>query len=128
MVSWCKSYWPNAFREKFMRSWRLLGGLIALLTVGVARIRSASPDDAGIDFFEKKIRPILIANCYECHSEKAKKLKGGLRLDTREGVRKGGDSGPVLVPGKPNESLLLKAVRYTDDELKMPLKGKLPDA
>src|SRR5262245_15328574 len=97
-------------------------GLIAGLLFCAPRAPSAASDDAGIEFFEKKIRPVLVAHCYECHSAKAKKLKGNLRLDSRDGVRKGGDTGPALVPGKPQDSLLIKAVRYTDDELKMPPK------
>jgi len=78
-------------------------------------------------FFEKKIRPVLVTHCYPCHSARAaavKKLRGGLRLDNREGVRKGGDSGAVIVPGKPDKSLLLEAMKY--ETLEMPPKGKLP--
>ena len=78
-------------------------------------------------FFEMKIRPVLVTHCYSCHSARAaavKKLRGGLRLDNREGVRKGGDSGAVIVPGKPRQSLLLKAMEY--QTLEMPPKGKLP--
>ncbi|MCX7665161.1 MAG: PSD1 and planctomycete cytochrome C domain-containing protein [Gemmataceae bacterium] len=74
------------------------------------------------EFFEKKIRPILIENCYECHSEK--KVKGELRLDRKALAFKGGESGPVIVPNKPQESLLIKAIRY-DGELKMPPRKKL---
>src|SRR5690348_8681537 len=84
----------------------------------------------GTEYFEKKIRPVLTEHCYKCHSteaEKAKKLKGGLRLDTRDGMRKGGDSGPAIVPGKADDSLLVKAVRH-DGDLKMPPTKKLPDA
>jgi hypothetical protein len=88
----------------------------------------AAPPAGDSEFFEKKIRPVLVQHCYKCHSAEAKKDKGGLRLDTRDGLRKGGDSGPALVPGKPDDSLLVKAVRYTDDALKMPPKGKLPEA
>src|SRR5205823_6140757 len=77
------------------------------------------------DFFESRIRPVLVENCYKCHS--AKKQKGGLALDSREGLRKGGDSGAAVMPGKPRESLLIKAVRQTGD-LKMPPDRKLPDA
>src|SRR5262249_9178323 len=61
----------------------------------------------GVQLFEKKIRPILAEHCYQCHSITAQKQRGGLYLDSREGLRKGGDSGPALVPGKPEESLLL---------------------
>ena len=83
-----------------------------------------SLDDA---VFETKIRPLLVERCYSCHSRAANKSKGGLRLDSREAILKGGDSGPAAVPGDPEKSPLLRAVRYTD-EFKMPPKGKLPDA
>src|SRR5678816_856202 len=68
------------------------------------------PDPAQIDFFEKKIRPVLVDKCYKCHSDKAEKLKGGLLLDTREGIRRGGDNGPAVVPGNLKESLLVDAI------------------
>jgi hypothetical protein len=89
---------------------------------------SISAGDPSIDFFEQKVRPVLATHCYPCHSAGAKKLKGGLSLDTRSGIRMGGDSGPAVVPGKPKQSLLLKAVSYTDENLRMPPKGKLPEA
>ncbi len=82
-------------------------------------------EDGRIDFFEKKIRPVLIEHCYGCHSASAKDVRGGLRLDSRAGVRRGGDSGLALVPGKPDESLLLAALRHGD--LKMPPDDKLPE-
>ena len=86
------------------------------------------PDPAGVQFFENKVRPVLVDNCYKCHSAKAqqaKKLKGELLLDTHDGLLKGGENGRPLVPGKPDESRLIMAVRYTDDDLKMPPKVKL---
>jgi cytochrome c553 len=73
-----------------------------------------------IQFFENKIRPVLANNCYKCHSQQAEKVKGGLLLDTKEGVLKGGENGPVIVPGDPEKSVLIKAVRYTDPDLQMP--------
>lgn len=82
--------------------------------------------DDGMDFFEKKVRPLLADRCYECHSPD-KKVKGGLRLDTRDGWTKGGDTGPAIVPGEPDKSLLISAVRYKDRDLQMPEKRKLPD-
>ncbi len=89
--------------------------------------QTISPSD--LQFFESKIRPLLTNNCYKCHSRDADKIKGGLMLDTREAWLHGGNTGPAIVPGKPDESLLIQAVRYTDDELKMPPKGeKLSDA
>ncbi len=85
---------------------------------------AADPTPADLAFFEQKVRPTLAAKCYSCHSAEAKKIKGGLRLDTAEGIRRGGDSGAaVVVPGQPNASLLIQAVRH--DGLKMPPDGKL---
>jgi hypothetical protein len=84
---------------------------------------AATLSKAQSDFFENKVRPVLADHCYKCHSTKAEKLKGGLLLDSREAVLKGGDSGPALVPGDPDKSLLIKAVRYTDADLQMPPKG-----
>src|ERR1700722_15293247 len=96
---------------------------LVLLLIGAV---SGAPSEADLDFFEKKVRPVLADNCYSCHSTATKRPKGGLLLDTREGLLKGGDSGPALGPGKPEESLLLKAVRH-DGDTKMPPKGKLPE-
>ena len=79
-------------------------------------------------FFEAKIRPVLVTHCGKCHASTAEKLRGGLRLDSREGLRLGGDSGPAIVPGQPDESLLIRAIRYRDEDLRMPPKAKLPDA
>jgi hypothetical protein len=83
--------------------------------------------DDGLGFFESKIRPVLVEHCYPCHSSKAEKIKGGLRLDTRDAARAGGDTGPAVVPGQPGESLILDALAHGDDFPKMPPKGKLPD-
>lgn len=86
-------------------------------------------DRAGLVFFESNIRPILAEHCYDCHSSEEGVSKGGLTLDTRAGWEMGGDSGPAIVAGKVEESLLIKAVRYTDADLAMPPKkkgGKLP--
>ena len=79
-----------------------------------------------IEYFETKVRPLLVEHCHQCHSEKAKSIKGGLRLDDRAMILKGGDSGAAIVPGKPSESLLVKAVHWQTVE--MPPKGKLKDA
>jgi hypothetical protein len=106
----------------------LQGGLIAglaLVLLPPASARAQGGDTDGIAFFEQRIRPVLVKECYECHSAGAKKLRGGLRLDTRAGVLDGGDSGPAVVPGKPEESLILEALRH--EGLAMPPKSKLPD-
>jgi len=78
-------------------------------------------------YFEEEVRPILVARCYECHSEEAGKRKGGLWLDRREGWQRGGDSGPSLVPGDPEQSLLVEAIQYRAEGLHMPPKTRLPD-
>ena len=78
------------------------------------------------DFFERRIRPVLVQHCYDCHSAESKSLKSGLRVDTREGLRLGGKSGePAIVPGDPEKSLLLKAIRHPSADLQMPPKKKL---
>ena len=96
-----------------------------LLILIAGRLSAQSTND---EFFEKKIRPVLTTNCYGCHSSKLKMPMGGLVLDTRSGLLKGGNSGPVIVPGKPAESLLLRAIRYNDLRLRMPPTDKLPDS
>ena len=79
----------------------------------------------GVEFFESKIRPVLMQRCYSCHSSQAKEVKGGLLLDTREGVRKGGEGGSAVIPGDIEESLLLQAIKHETYE--MPPGDKLPD-
>ena len=81
-----------------------------------------------LEFFEQRIRPLLAERCYECHSASAKKLKGGLLLDSRAGALKGGETRPAIVPGQPEKSLLLEAVRYGNQDLQMPPKSRLSDA
>src|SRR6266540_5236365 len=97
--------------------------LTALLgAVSAHAIDEPTPEQ--LDFFEKKIRPILAENCYKCHSIEQGKSKGDLTLDTRDGVLKGGEDGPVIVPGDPAKSVLVKAIRYEDKDLQMPPKGE----
>ena len=98
-------------------------GLLAAAAPAVAA-------DAGLTFFEQKIRPVLAEHCYACHSAGAKKLKGNLLLDSKAGWQKGGDSGqPAVVPGNPDASLLLRTVRHQEADLEMPpKKPRLPDA
>jgi cytochrome c553 len=95
--------------------------LCAAVAASVARA------DEGTELFERKIRPALIEHCFECHSAKADKLKGGLRLDHADGIRAGGESGPSITAGKSDESLLFDAVSYNGLASEMPPKGKLPD-
>jgi len=86
---------------------------------------AVEPAREHLDFFEKKIRPVLVERCYECHSAAAKKNKGGLTLDTRDGVLKGGDAGSAVAPGDPEKSKLIEAVRYKNRDLQMPPKSPL---
>jgi hypothetical protein len=81
-----------------------------------------------LSFFEKRIRPVLVKECYQCHSAQAEKVKGKLLLDSRDGIRKGGSSGPAVVPGKVEDSLLVQGIRWTDDSFQMPPSHKLSDA
>ena len=93
----------------------------------IAAPAAISPAD--LQFFENKIRPVLVENCYKCHSHDADRVKGGLFLDSSAALLAGGDTGPAIIPGKPAESLLLTAISYKDEELQMPPKGKkLTDA
>ena len=86
------------------------------------------PTAAGIEFFERNVRPVFVSHCFGCHSSSATKLRAGLRMDTLAGLLAGGDSGPAIVPGDAAQSLLVKAVRYADPDMEMPPKGKLADA
>ena len=79
---------------------------------------AAEPDRKGVEFFEKKIRPVLVKQCYQCHSAKSKKVKGELLLDTRDGIRKGGESGHAVIPGNLDDSLLLSALRAGIQDLR----------
>ncbi len=100
--------------------------LFAVLVALVAPVAARAGDPSGDEFFETQVRPILIARCAECHGGSAK-VKGGLRLTSRESVLKGGDSGPAAVPGTPDKSAIVAAIRYVE-EPKMPPKAKLADA
>ena len=95
-------------------------------TVAASKETPVTPQES--KFFKTKIRPVLVNQCAKCHAAGAEKIRGGLLVDSREGLRRGGDTGPAVVPGKPDESLLIQAIRYHDEDLKMPPKVKLPDA
>jgi hypothetical protein len=98
--------------------------LLGLATGTSALFAQAPSDLAQLDFFEKNIRPVLSNSCYECHSQESKSLKGGLMVDTREGLLQGGDSGPALIPGSPEKSLLMTSIRHEhkDPDMAMPPK------
>ncbi len=100
----------------------LLVSFVAILSTLPAAADDSDPQE--LEFFEKTIRPLLVQRCYECHA--ADEVNGGLLLDSREGWQKGGDSGPVIVVGDPDKSLLIEAVRYTNRDLQMPPQNQLP--
>lgn len=109
-------------RRMFLKLWQLM--LWAALLV--MPLRSVQADDeTQLKFFEQKIRPVLVDRCYKCHSSDSDDPSGGLRLDSAEGMRRGGELGPAVVPGDPKESLLLSAIQY--ENLEMPPEEKLPE-
>ena len=112
-------------RSTHFSVWLLFAGLVVM--VGSPAMADESP--VATAFFESKIRPILVQHCYQCHSVKAGKSEGGLRLDSRSAIRAGGDRGAAIVPGDLKKSVLLTAISHTDPDLKMPpKKERLPDS
>jgi hypothetical protein len=95
--------------------------IVFVLLLSAGTLQSAENSD----FFENKVRPVLAQHCYSCHSNQAKKVRGGLRVDGREALLTGGDSGTALVPGKPEQSRLIEAIGYKNVDLQMPPRGKL---
>jgi len=103
---------------------------LTLLAILITELSANSPSLEQAEFFESKIRPLLATNCFACHSQKAKskgKLKAGLYLDTYKGLLNGGDSGASVVPGEPEQSRIVEAVKYRNEDMAMPPKGKLSD-
>jgi mono/diheme cytochrome c family protein len=101
----------------------VLAALVA--PVWVAAAESTTPDARQVEFFESKIRPVLVEKCYKCHSSEAGKSKGGLLLDTRDALLKGGDTRAAIVAGDPGKSLFIEAVRWSNKDLRMPPKEQL---
>ena len=112
--------------------WLLSTHLAFAFAYALAHPHLALAQDAqnpeGIAYFEQFVRPLLVEHCYECHSANAKPLQGGLLLDNSEKLHAGGESGAILIPGKPDESLIVQAVRYKDPNTSMPPEGRLSDA
>ena len=121
-----------------LRKFIVLASLTSAFAIGVHENSGAQtatsftgatqPDPSKIQFFEKHIRPLLIAKCYECHSHETGESDGDLFLDSAAGMQKGGSRGAVLVPGKPDQSLLMRVINYRDRNLQMPPSGKLADS
>jgi mono/diheme cytochrome c family protein len=106
-----------------IRRWCLVPAVLLCATCAAA----GGADEAGVQFFESRVRPLLAEHCYRCHSADAEEVKAGLRVDSREGLIAGGDGGPALVPGRPGQSRLIEAVRYASPELQMPPRRRLSD-
>ena len=109
-------FWSNYNQEDYM--------LFRLGTVAALFAILASAQESAVDHFEKKIRPVLASRCYTCHSTSCRAPQGGLLLDSAGGIRKGGSSGAVIQPGDPEHSLLIRAIRHPDKNLKMPPGGR----
>lgn len=103
-----------------------LSGLLLLFAAPPATPQSAAAADEDRTLFESRIRPLLVGHCYECHSDQSGRARGGLKVDSANALRRGGDSGPAVVPGRPQQSLLYQVLLYTDEHAQMPPSGKLP--
>ncbi|NND98942.1 MAG: DUF1549 domain-containing protein, partial [Pirellulaceae bacterium] len=110
---------------RLVASWLIAQCLIAVVVGGEGY--AVEPTQEQLDFFESKIRPLLIERCYECHSQEAGESNGDLYLDNAAGTLQGGSLGPALVPGQPDRSLVIRAVEYKDNQLQMPPDSKLSD-
>ncbi len=108
-----------------MKRWLIA---FAVFASGSATLIAQDNSPADLDFFEKRVRPLLVQRCFECHSAKAEKLKGGLLLDSREAILAGGDSGPAAVVGDVEKSLIVQAIQFDTENVQMPPAGKLPEA
>jgi mono/diheme cytochrome c family protein len=107
----------------------IAAGIALALAAGASRLgadvtATTAVSASDLQFFEAKVRPVLADHCYKCHSRDADKIKGGLMLDTKEGMLHGGDTGPAVTPGKPEDSLIVDAISYKDADLQMPPKGE----
>lgn len=109
--------------------YRVVVVLVCAVFFNRESIRAEEPTAVGVQFFEQHICPLLEQRCYKCHSASGETVESGLQLDSRPAWQQGGDSGPAIVPGNPAESLLIRVLRYSDDEpVQMPPDGKLPQA
>src|SRR5262245_2016599 len=106
---------------------RINGLLVVVAAVCLLAARQDGDDAAADTFFKQQVLPVLQANCFKCHGPAAARAKGGLRMTGRDALLKGGESGPALVPGNVEASLLVKAIRRTDPDLEMPPKTPLPE-
>lgn len=113
------------FVNRLAASFLLFAAMIVSVS-GASGDETTEFSDEDLTFFEKRVRPILVERCFECHSGESQKTKGGLRLDRRDEILRGGDSGPAVLPGKSDDSLLIRVLRH-DGDIQMPPNGKIPD-
>ncbi|MAG93436.1 MAG: hypothetical protein CMJ48_06780 [Planctomycetaceae bacterium] len=125
LVTMANNFMTGSLRRLACRSLCLGTLFVVFSTTAVCAGDPVADDAKRIEFFEKKIRPLLVDRCYECHSGTSKSLEAGLRLDSRAAHLKGGESGAAIVPGRPEDSLLIESIRYESNE--MPPDGKLSD-
>ena len=107
---------------------RMLFQTATLLGPGLVLSSQVTAQEKGIEFFERRIRPVLVEKCFGCHSKGADGVKAGLNLDSRRALLSGGDSGAAIIPGQPDASLLIESIRYQPDSLMMPPDGRLSDS
>jgi hypothetical protein len=121
---------PSSAGPPLRRLFRVTAAAALALLPGTAALAAETPffPQEDLDFFERRIRPVLAEKCHSCHSVSAERLRAGLFLDTRDGLLKGGDNGPSIVPGEPGRSLLIELIHYRDPDMEMPPKTKLPDS
>src|SRR4051812_29080401 len=113
---------------QLLRRWVLAAGAACLTlacTTSAAAAETTPASPADLQFFQTQVRPLLEAHCLKCHGAE-EKVKGGFRLTSRQSILQGGDLGPAVQADKPADSLLIKAIHYSDEKLRMPPKGKLP--
>ena len=110
------------------RSFLLTAIAVFVLATMQTVAANAEPTPEAVEFFEKRIRPVLVEQCYECHSAESGKARGGLKVDSRDALVRGGDSGPSVVAKSLDKSVLYQALLYHDDGWQMPPKGKLPQS
>lgn len=106
----------------------VLRGFLTIVFAQTALATALAAADDPAELFKKSVRPLFERKCFECHSAKADELKGNLKLETLEQILKGGETGPAVVPGDVENSFLLRAIRYQEDDYQMPPAGRMEDA
>jgi hypothetical protein len=111
-----------------MHTWKAMPVSRLALAAGLLLFAGPSLAAEADALFEKSVRPLLESKCYDCHSARSDEVKGNLRLDSLEGILRGGNNGPAIVAGDVENSFLLRAIRYQEADFQMPPSGRLPDS